>query len=148
MDDGHPHRHSTTARHQLPSGFRRLTARLQRRCLSVASPSGGSETSLWRSLIHTNSRVIVVVASKFICSFDAEGRVHLLLILHRLTSASLFTHSRALSARFVDAPDRRERASAAFRFLQQVDVEAANGELFKPPWWVSRSPSWPISVSK
>lgn len=86
-------------------------------------------------LIHTNSRLIVVVVSRFICSFDAERRVHLLLILDRLTSAPVLLPSRALSARFADAPDRSEIASTAFRFLQQVDVETASGELFKPPWW-------------
>lgn len=111
----------------LPSGFRRFTARLQRRRLSVISTSGESETSLLDILIHTNSRLIVVVASECVCSFDAERRVHLLLILDRLTSASLFTPSRALSARFVDAPGRSERA---FRFRQQVDVGAASGGTF------------------
>lgn len=108
----------------------------------------GKRNITLENLIHTNSQFTVVVVSKCICSFYAERRVHLLLILDRLTSASLFSPSRALSARVVDAPDRCEIASTAFWFLQQVDVEAASGELFKPPWWESRSPSWPTSVSK
>lgn len=122
--------HQTSASKRIPA-FHSLGAA----SLSIGSINlRGKRTITLEILIHTNSRYIVVVASKCICSFDAERRVHLLLIPDRLTSASLFSPSRALSVLFVDAPDRSEIVSTAFRFLQQVDVEAASGELFKPPW--------------
>lgn len=127
-----PNRHSTTAAHQPPSRVWRFTARAQRRCPSVASASGESETSLWAILIHADSRFTIMVASEFISSFDPQRLVHLLLIRpDRFTSASpLFPPSRALSARLVDAPCRGGRTPTAFRFLQQVDVEAGRGGTF------------------
>lgn len=144
MDDGHPHRHSTTARHQIPAFHSHGAASLSIGSISLR----GKPNITLEILIHTNSRLTAAPASKFVCSFDAERRVHLLLIVDRLTSAPVLFPSSALSARSVDAPDRSEIASTAFRFLQQVDVDTASGELFKPPWWESRSPSWLISVSK
>lgn len=73
-----------------------------------------------------------MVASELISSLEPQRLVHLLLIRpERFTSAApLVPPSRALSARFVDAPCRSGITSTAFRFLQQVDVEAGRGGTF------------------
>lgn len=77
-----------TATHQLPCGFRRFTARVQRRYLSVA-PASGTAKHHFGDLIHNKYQFTAAAASTRICSFEAERRVHLLLIrLDRFTSAS------------------------------------------------------------
>lgn len=122
--DGPRHRH-TSASVRIPQPgrsvavYRWLQPRGQRRITSEI-------------LIHTEHQFAAMAASKRICSFDAERRVHLLLIRpDRFTSAS--PRSRR-AAHFLPALSTLrvgvETARAAFRFLQQVDGEAAGGGTF------------------